>query len=591
MRAPSTARPSATLSTGEVVPSPHALTGPTRAPCVDRPNTEPKPVPTDPFRVSSLLHPDIWESELRLLGLWEKFSDVPDGLRHGFRIGAHHPVHTTHTPANHQSALMQPEVIEKHIISELAADRYAGPYSRSQLELLIGPFQSAPLGVVEKSSTPGSFRIVQDFSFSRDHHTTPSLNDQIDTEDFPCMWGTFDDVVRALANAPENTQAATFDVESAYRQIPIHPSDWPHIVFMWDNRFYIDKRVPFGAASSNGLFARCGDSAMTMYELRGFGIVIKWVDDFLFIQYPATGLRDTALPPLFSEQAIYDYGASLGLPWKRSKTMPFALRFRYLGFDWDIPARKVYIPDAKRDKYLSRAGSWADASKVSLKETEQLVGSLVHCTMVIPDGKPHLTGLIKFLAAFSASNLPPYLRRSPSHLASSDVSWWKNRLSVPHEGLSIANPPPNAGITVFTDASMHGLGVIVDHEFLAWPLQPNWNTGDRNIGWAEAIAVEMAIHWLIKAGWRDASVTINCDNQGVVYAWQAGRSRNLSQNSTIARCMATAASAGLRVSLKYVNTTENPADAPSRGVSPPGYSKANIDIPIPEHLAHAIAHV
>ncbi|QRV92132.1 hypothetical protein RhiJN_20150 [Ceratobasidium sp. AG-Ba] len=569
--------------------STHALVNPISAASAVHLSTPRSHAHFDPRRVSTSLIPEIWETELRALGLWDKFHDVPTGLREGFRIGTNFPIPHTHTPENHKSALLQPSIIEQHIQSELAAGRYVGPFTRDGLEQLIGPFRSAPLGVVEKSSAPGSFRIIQDFSFSPDNFEPGSLNSQIDASNFPCVWGFFDDVARVIATAPPGTLAATLDVDAAYRQIPIHPNDQAHIVFRWGDDYYVDGRVPFGACSSNGLFARCGDSIAELYSRRGFGIILKWVDDFLFIQFPSTLDTPPNNPPRFSIEAIYEYAKLLGWPWKLSKTHPFAPIFKYLGFLWDISLRLVRLPDTKREKYLARVRAWLAKGTVTLRDTEVLVGSLIHCTLVIPEGRPHLSGAIRFMSAFPHTRTLRFMGRPPSAAARSDIEWWSHILSTPHNGMAVHPPPPLAPISIFTDASTSGLGMVVDKEYTALKLVANWKSIGRDIGWAEAIAVELVIHWLVNKGLKDASLVINCDNQGVVFAWQAGRSRNPHQNASIAAAMILAATHNLHIRLVYVRSKENPADGPSRGTPLLDHTWTQSPFTIPTHLSKSIS--
>ncbi|CEL58537.1 hypothetical protein RSOLAG1IB_12143 [Rhizoctonia solani AG-1 IB] len=568
----------------------HALTPPMYAPSVVAPSTEPNPAPRIICPPVSLL-PAVWETELRDLGLLEEFGDVPSGLRDGFRIGAAGPVTKTFIPNNHGSARSNPHVIREHICTELATGRYCGPFDKDTLEQIIGPFSAAPLGVVDKPSTPGKFRIIQDFSYPRTYPSS-SLNSQINSSNFPCTWGFFPDVLKVLLDAPPGTKAATFDVDAAYRQMPIHTDDLPHIIVHWDNQCYVDFRVPFGAGSSNGIFARCGDSMALMYARRGFGHILKWVDDFLFIQFPPNSSGGVN-PEIFSSvDAIYKFADRLGWPWKRSKTAPFDSVFTYLGFLWDISARRVSIPCKKREKYHARIQSWLSSPKVTLRDTQTLIGSLVHCALVVPEGRPKLAGLIAFSASFSHAYSQRFIRKSPDQRALESVQWWLRTLQIKGVGCQIQSPPPPARLEIFTDASTsHGLGVIIGSEWGAWGLKDGWKKHGRDIGWAEVIAVELAVIWLIQIGHHNTSITINCDNQGVVYAWKASRSRNSQQNGAIERIMAQCMAHDIWLSLEYINTNLNPADRPSRGKEPVGqYTRAWHPLDIPSHLNDFISH-
>jgi len=96
------------------------------------------------------------------------------GIRCGFNMGIKSIISESYTPPNHSSARLNPVIIENHIKNELSEGRYTGPFSKSRLEYLIGPFRSSPLGLIPKSGSPGDFRIIQDLSFPRGG-TIPSI--------------------------------------------------------------------------------------------------------------------------------------------------------------------------------------------------------------------------------------------------------------------------------------------------------------------------------------------------------------------------------------------------------------------------------
>lgn len=101
------------------------------------------------------------------------------------------PISSTFTPPNHPSALVYKAVILEYLESERALGRMSGPYSRADVESILGGhFRSSPLHVVPKATPPGSpqkYRLVINLSFEDPSGT--SVNSLIDSDDFPTRWG------------------------------------------------------------------------------------------------------------------------------------------------------------------------------------------------------------------------------------------------------------------------------------------------------------------------------------------------------------------------------------------------------------------
>ena len=100
-----------------------------------------------------------------------------------------------------------------------------GPLSQVSLKLegLIGPFRTSPLGLVPKPHS-STFRLVQDWSFPRNDPDTQSVNSFINSDDFPTEWGTFSAASELILSLPPGCSSATFDISSAYRLVPVRPS-------------------------------------------------------------------------------------------------------------------------------------------------------------------------------------------------------------------------------------------------------------------------------------------------------------------------------------------------------------------------------
>jgi len=195
----------------------------------------------------------------------------------------------------------------------------------------------SPLGVVPKS-TPGEFRLVQDFSYPRNDNLRSSLNSEIDTSNLNCDWGTFQEVSTIVIDAPKDTQAATLDFDAAFRRFPIRPSQQPNFVIHFNGLCYIDHVAPFGTASAGFIFGRVADAMMAILRAHNIGPAKNWVDDFVFFRSPTRSHHNS--PASTSISQIYPYDIDtidsitrlLGWPWKHTKTKPFSSSFTYLGF-------------------------------------------------------------------------------------------------------------------------------------------------------------------------------------------------------------------------------------------------------------------
>lgn len=120
----------------------------------------------DPRTVVTPLDADKVEHLLRNLNLHGDWSHIVEGLRHGFDVGLRTQPSGTIIFENHNSSLLDPFFIDQYILDEQAAGRYSRAFTPNDLESVIGPFRTAPLGLVPKPHSD-KFRLIQDLSFPR----------------------------------------------------------------------------------------------------------------------------------------------------------------------------------------------------------------------------------------------------------------------------------------------------------------------------------------------------------------------------------------------------------------------------------------
>lgn len=213
-----------------------------------------------------------------------------------------------------------------------------------------------------------------------------------------------------------------------------------------------------------------------------------------------------------------------------------------------------------------------------------MLGTLNHVTLVVPDGRAYMVALAKFRASFAA-NQPNYVRHTVSRSLRDDMLWWDSKLSETFVGMHIIRPPPPLDMEIFVDASTSwGVGMILEGRWLAWELKHGWESEGRNIGWGEMIAIELAVRTLVAGKLSNAHVIIRSDNQGVIGALRGGKSRGEQQNAILRKIVWLMQEHGIWVSTEYVNTKENPADGPSRGIFPSRNELIAHPPAIPYHL-------
>jgi hypothetical protein len=144
------------------------------------------------LKVLTPYRPDTWESLLCKAGLFATYHWIPDGLCYDFHLELPQ-IKRTQIPPNKDSIIVYSEPVNTITKDKLFKARYIGPFSQGELKDAISPFQSSPLSVIPKS-TPGKYRILQNYSFPYNTNTlypNPSINSFINSGDFPTTWGTF----------------------------------------------------------------------------------------------------------------------------------------------------------------------------------------------------------------------------------------------------------------------------------------------------------------------------------------------------------------------------------------------------------------
>lgn len=209
-----------------------------------------------------------WDKILNECSLSAKYPNLPNALCRGFDAGIR-TIYETAAPSNSQTLYTYPNAYQQIVEKEFERGRYIGPCSHDEVKALLGPFQSSPLSLVPKPGKPGKFHAVHNFSYP---HTPTfrysSINYTIDSNMYPCTWGTFATICYTIYNLLPNSQASIRDVAEAYRTIPIIPNQWPGLVVKLhdDDSFAINTCNNFGLTSAGGIYGELGDATVDIFR-------------------------------------------------------------------------------------------------------------------------------------------------------------------------------------------------------------------------------------------------------------------------------------------------------------------------------------
>ena len=361
------------------------------------------------------------------------------------------------------------------------------------------------------------------------------------------------------------------------------------LIVQFSNQFFIDHNIPFGLTSASGLQGEVADAIVDIWYSLGIKFIKKWVDDFVLFRFPHHSLLNLSQEP----QYIYPYDLALvkhlifplGVPWHTSKGQDFAFDFSYVGFFWDLIHKSVSLTLKKREKHLAKITSFiqlASHSQFLKNDVESLNGSLSHISFIYLCGHTHLQNLIEFIKSFENN----FTRRWAPTSVLKDLEWWCIMLMQPNFIRSLIPPPMTIDHGIWVDASTDwGIGILFHGHWDTWCMLPCWKDKGRDIGWLEAVAVELIINVLHLSNFTNMDMLIWGDNQGVISAFKRGRSCNKMTNEVIQRSEALMDSSNLSITLMYVETSINLADPISRGILPP----LSQCISLPYHIPQAIS--
>ena len=124
------------------------------------------------------------------------------------------------------------------------------------------------------------------------HPEGGSINDGIEPELCSLHYTSVDKAVRKVLEKGTGTVMAKFDIESAYRTIPVHPDDRKLLGMSWKGKVYVDATLPFGLRSAPKIFNAVADGLQWILGEAGVE-GLHYLDDYIIFGARSVGRRWT----------------------------------------------------------------------------------------------------------------------------------------------------------------------------------------------------------------------------------------------------------------------------------------------------------
>lgn len=419
------------------------------------------------------------------------------GLEHGFRIYADITIPNINLiPNNHRSALQHKDEVDKKLQKEILLKHISGPHHQPPLQ----DMYFSPIGLRPKKE-PGEFRLIHDLS----HPKGLGVNDFIPKEHSAVTYQTFDDFCNVLLSLPKGALMAKADIKSAFRILPIHPSDYNLLGFTWCGKYYYDKRMPMGASSSCQSFELLSTAVQWILQQYGVTHVTHILDDFMFLGLPGTDQCKASLSFFISLMQ------HLNIPINPDKTWPPSTTIIVYGIQVDSNTRIASLPQDKLQSARNQLLRLQQKRSTTLRDLQSTIGFLNFACRVVVPGRAFLRRLINLTIGIKQ----PHHYVPINAQARSDIKTWLQFLQQ-YNGTSLLLDwkwNTSQRLELATDsAKSKGFGLVFGRKWAygAWE-----NNIDHNITLLELYPIVLALY-LWGSQLANQCVLFYSDNEAVV---------------------------------------------------------------------------
>lgn len=301
-----------------------------------------------------------------------------------------------------------------------------------------------------------------------------------------------------LSSVRRNSFFVSIDLKDAFLSVPVNKNHRKYLKFIWN-------ALIFGLASAPIVYTKIMKPVFAYLRQQGISS-FYYIDDSLIEANSFDACKSNAE---FLVKLLNDLGFSVNM--EKSVLTP-STRIRYLGHIIDSVQFKVYLPDEKIEKIISKCESVLRNRKIhSIREVAKLIGLLTSSLNAINLGALHFRYLdsdkVRALA-ISNNDYEGHILLSEESIA--EILWWKNNIKE-KKGKWIRYP--RIDVYLETDACNAGWGANLKgvHTSGRW----SENESPLHINVLEILAVKFALQSLCHK-MSNNHICIRSDNSSAV---------------------------------------------------------------------------
>ena len=411
---------------------------------------------------------------------------------------------------NHTGATDYPEEMKKYLQKECKNQAVVGPFNKN-------PFNSglriSPLNSVPKKETDER-RVILDLSFPKGN----GVNDFISKEEYLgekmlTVYPKVDDLVQLIKLKGRGCLLFKKDLRRAYRQIPICPSSYNLVGFVWKKHIFFDSVLSMGLRNAAYICERV-TTAISFIMFKIGILVLNYLDDLASAE-----VKEHA------EFAYSTLGAVLdkcGFEEALDKSCSPSTVMTFVGVLFNTEKMTIEVTSDRLKEIRALIQFWLNKKFASLKEIQSLLGKLNFVAACVKPSRIFVSRLLVWLKVLYKGSqtqhlIPIYVKK--------DLLWWHRFLPL-YNGVSMMLTEEwSEPDEIFSSVSLlQGCGGFWQGKFFHVEFPQSILVQNYHITILEMFAVVLAARLWSKF-FKGKRIQVFCDNLAVCSVINTGRSK------------------------------------------------------------------